>query len=138
MNQEQKRFRFSKLTFDWCMDHVEEFSIMLSPCTSSEGSSIRYNVTADALEWDDEFPNPEVAHPANFRQWYAAVLNARTTVVLGLDELGYGLALLGAVRETAPLWPGCKTERSIPELATVFAKLQSESMSQLSKMIDRI
>ncbi len=136
MSKGETRFQFNERTFDWCMSFVSEFSKLLSICQASENCSVKFNLMADAIEWNDEYPEAPYLHPPEFNNWFAAVLNARMSIILGSDKMGFCQTLIDAIYIAVPTWPGCRIERYSPDLAITYAILKDEETSTISKMID--
>lgn len=133
------RFEFIPETLQWCRDMlVKHQASFVQESGGVEGRDCEtlvptYNLMADGLEWADEQP-VGLLNNGELKQLYSAMLNARTSVILGDDENGLASRVLQAGDEIIPAWPVLSPPRRAKTWAETFLRLQSES----SAVIDRI
>lgn len=129
------RFEFTHETLQWCIERVNRFADALSHCRNpEENDQPTYNLTADALEWQDDYPQ-QVPNDVEFHQWYAALLNARTSIALGI--LQANSAFVEEVEKNVPSWPGNAKERRSEKLRETFNALRTRELRNAASILDR-
>ncbi len=123
-----ERMKIPLTGIEWCKERLERYRPVLCELTVDANATASYNLTADALEWSDEYPKPI---DSEFNQFYAAILHMRTSVILGEDESGELRQVLGDLEGVGDGWPGTLESRFSSELASVFSELKDDAMKHV-------
>ena len=93
-----------------------------------------YNLIADAIYWDDEFPPDEEEIPTKAEWAMRLVLNYRTRLLIGGDE-ELGLDFWLKAKSTFPDWVGFSAERCSKnsEVEKVYTRFKRKSSVKLAK-----
>ncbi|MCG8649916.1 MAG: hypothetical protein MI861_08785 [Pirellulales bacterium] len=114
----------------WCREQIGQCALFLAPVRQKSDAAILYNLSADSLEWSDEYPDIRPQDTA-FNQFYSALLHIRTSLILGEGTTDELRAIVELMRENCPDWPGLLAGRFDPVLGETFWNLKAESMDSV-------
>lgn len=127
-----ERFLLTDEILAWCLDYLPTCASTLNSMMPKVDAEKLYNVSADGLEWSDEYPAALGRANGAFNRFFTAALNLRTSAILGIEsQIEFSNRLRASVAEVAPDWAWVLRERFSANYKPEFEELKTQAFKRL-------